>query len=109
MVTEVYFAVAEDDRLRENDQVYKSRGPRGRELIMPLEDPAAHKEITSPEPGSVCCRFDVVYRAASPARAFPLLFVRPDAYRSNMTSDAGSTRRSHRTPVIIVRPVKSEK
>jgi protocatechuate 3,4-dioxygenase beta subunit len=64
VVTEVYFAVPEDDRLRERDQVYKSRGPRGRELIMPLEDPAAHKEITSPEPGSVCCRFDVIYRTA---------------------------------------------
>jgi len=64
VVTEVYFAVPEDDRLRERDQVYRSRGPRGPELIMPLEDPAAHKEISNPETGSLAVRFDVVYRAA---------------------------------------------
>ncbi len=63
MVTEVYFAGAEDDRLRLRDRVYQSRGPRGSELIVPLQDAAACAEIADPDKSFRCCRFDVGFRA----------------------------------------------
>jgi protocatechuate 3,4-dioxygenase beta subunit len=64
LVSEVYFAGVRDDRLRERDRVYLSRGPRRADLIASVVTARSLPELDDVESGASGCRVELRFPEA---------------------------------------------
>lgn len=62
LTTEIYFAGAADETLREADSVFQGRGPRKGELVVGLKPAAAvaARLSAAPESGDLACEYDLM-------------------------------------------------